>query len=263
MFLCFQTLLSGSSGNLLMLWTPRTRLIVDAGVSAQKRLRAILEEHRRPPVAAVLVSHLHGDHINYSTLRVLEQTGHPLYVHRRNRRPLLMKHTRGLDFTNLRLEAFGDGTFQVGDFTIHNFETEHDGGSRNCGFVIECEAGRRRRKVVLATDFCEWEEVADRFVDADLLYLEANHDPELLRLNPNFNSHYHLSNLKTGRLLAHALERSSRPPRAVVLGHLSAERNTPALALETVRDILEQNGHRNGLSLHVAPRSTPSPVFTV
>lgn len=260
----FQSMLSGSSGNVLMLWSKQTRLMIDAGAPSQKALRAILTEYGdESPVDAVLISHLHGDHVNYSSLSVFAQTGHPVFVHRENRRQLMLKHARGKSFAGLNLVEFGDEPFAVGEFTIDNFEISHDGSSRNCGFVVQWQEEEQARKAVVATDFHEWTEVADHFVDADFLYLEANYDPELLRVFPNPNSHFHLSNINTGRLLARALARSGQPPQAIVLGHLSAQRNQPELALSTVRDIIMRNSASREVDLHVAPRHGPSPVFVI
>ena len=45
----------------------------------------------------------------------------------------------------------------------------------------------------------------------------------------------------------------------VLLAHLSHENNTPAMALNTVRQALDRNGCTS-VSLAVAPRSEPSPV---
>ena len=260
----FQSMLSGSSGNCLMLWSEHTRLMIDAGARSQKALRAILDGCvEEPPLSAVLISHLHGDHVNYSSLSVFAQTGHRVFIHRDNRRQLMMKHAKGKPFAELKLVEFGNGPFTVGEFTIENFEVEHDGNSRNCGFVVKWQEGERVRKAVAATDFHEWSAVADHFIDADFLYLEANYDPEMLRIYPNPNSHFHLSNVKTGRLLARTLAQSRHLPQTVVLGHLSAERNQPELALSTVREMIMRDTAAPQIDLHVAPRYGPSPIFAI
>lgn len=260
MGLFFQTLQSGSSGNVLMVWSRKTRVMIDCGVRSQKQLRAILAEHDTPPLSALVNTHLHSDHINYHALRVMENQRIPIYVHRDNRRRMLLKHGKGLPFLDLDLREYDDDSLEIGDLTLHNFETEHEDESRNCGFVIEWQEDTAER-IVIATDFFEWERVGQHFVDARIIYVEANHCPELLRRNPNFNSHFHLSNPKTGMLLAHVLQRSRISPEAIVLGHLSTERNRPEVALHAVRQTLQRHGARVETTLDVAPRYKPSIVY--
>jgi hypothetical protein len=62
------------------------------------------------------------------------------------------------------------------------------------------------------------------------LFVEANHDPELLRRHPNPASRYHLSNPQAAKLICHARKSSKSAPQTVILGHLSRERNTEDLA---------------------------------
>ena len=114
----------------------------------------------------------------------------------------------------------------------------------------------------MATDFCEWATLRPWFEDADFVYVEANHDPELLERNWNPNSLYHLSNGQCGDLLREALDHSHAPPAAVMLGHLSEDRNRPELAEATVAAILEEAGH-GSVELYVAPRFQPSRPISI
>jgi hypothetical protein len=56
-------------------------------------------------------------------------------------------------------------------------------------------------------------------------------DRNVLHPHPNHASRYHLNNVKTASLLHHAVRQSATPPGAVMLGHLSEERNRRALAI--------------------------------
>ena len=76
--LLFQTLRSGSSGNLLLLEGGSrrpTRLLIDCGVSSQQRCLQILEEEVGIDGGfdGLIVTHAHSDHINYATLRVMDR----------------------------------------------------------------------------------------------------------------------------------------------------------------------------------------------
>ena len=114
----------------------------------------------------------------------------------------------------------------------------------------------------MATDFREWSDIPGWFENADFIYVEANHDPELLRAHPNPRSHFHLSNEKCGRLLSRALSESKNVPCAVMLGHLSEVRNRPKLARETVLEMLD-GGPYQDIALHIAPRYEPSPLISI
>lgn len=260
----FRTLCSGSSGNAIMIWNDETRLLVDCGVRAQYRCREMLDEHASdpPPLEAVVVSHLHGDHVSYSGLRVLEERGVPVYLHEGNAEGLPKRHFKSHGFEGLEVRTFGDGPFQVGPFEFRPIPVPHAPGHVTHGFAVTAPAPQGTVRIVVATDLCQWEHAVDDLLDADLIYLEANHDPELLRKNPNPNSAYHLENSYAAEFLVELLQRSSKPPKAVMLAHLSEQRNHPLVALATVRAALAGAGHE-ALPVHVAPRHTPSPIVEI
>ena len=59
----FCSLFSGSSGNAIFLRTERTKLLIDAGLSGQRIIQALLSIGEDPSeLSAVLVSHEHSDH---------------------------------------------------------------------------------------------------------------------------------------------------------------------------------------------------------
>jgi phosphoribosyl 1,2-cyclic phosphodiesterase len=160
------------------------------------------------------------------------------------------------------VRAFATQSFRIGGASIEPFELPHEPGFATFGFEVTCTREREQAKVVVATDFRDWRGLPDRFRTADFVYIEANHDLELLRRFPNYASRFHLSNPKCGALLRHAFDGGGRYPTAVMLGHLSAQRNEPDLALETIAKILDDAGHGR-VKLQVAPRSEPSDVIPV
>ena len=204
-----------------------------------------------------VISHLHTDHIQYSSLRVLEDSRIPIYVCEREVPHLAARHFHRFPFLDLKIRPFVERPFQVGDFSIHPFRVPHDGVRQTFGFEVIARPNGKRRKVVVATDFWHWQGVSGWFEDADFIYVEANHDRELLRANPNPRSRFHLSNENCGRLLRQALGKSRNLPQAVMLGHLSEIRNRLNLARETVLGILDGSPYRD-IPLHIAPRYEPS-----
>jgi len=83
--------------------------------------------------------------------------------------------------------------------------------------------------------------------------VEANHNPGLLRKHPNPNSHYHMKNENVADLLCNARKLSKCPPAAVMLGHLSKERNTRELAIEAINQAFSNNNIKRDFELFVAP----------
>ena len=97
MSLHFQSIRSSSKGNCLAVFTEKTRILVDIGLSSMKRTRAGLAGVFGDPsdVDAVIVSHTHSDHVSYYPLRVLADTGIPLNIHQRCTEQLEYKHFTG------------------------------------------------------------------------------------------------------------------------------------------------------------------------
>jgi hypothetical protein len=128
------------------------------------------------------------------------------------------------------------------------------------GFAITARVGEKERSFVVCTDFNDFGEVLPHFLDTDFVFVEANHDLELLRRHPNPASRYHLNNVKSASLLCHVVRRSATPPRAVMLGHLSEERNRRALAIGEVTRMFQRTGTGLRFHLEAAPASRPSEV---
>jgi phosphoribosyl 1,2-cyclic phosphodiesterase len=261
MALYFQSIISGSSGNCLLLWTGKSTLLIDVGFGSQSHFMETLG-HLLPTVDGVIISHLHSDHVRYPALRVIEKYEFPVYVHKDDIRLLGEKHFLSRPFSGLNLRPFSSRQLRIGEFSIKPFEVPHQPSRVTFGFEVSCTQQGKQRRVVIATDFWDWDLVKQRFQDADFIYVESNHDPDMLRENYQPNAEYHLSNPKCGHLLQHAFDHSTKRPATVMLGHLSEERNTHALAHDTVAAVLDKGGH-GGVKLHIAPRHEPSEVIRV
>ena len=260
MTLTFQTLCSSSSGNCLTLCSETTRLVIDCGLSSMRRTRqTLLPLHEEVPISAVLLTHVHGDHISHYPLRVLEQMNLPVRLHEACLEHLTQKHYNGQHFTSLNIEPFNETAFDIGDFRIRPFEIAHQPWVATFGYEIF----HQDRKIVIATDFCQWEKVLDRFVNADFIFVESNHDMELLRQYYNPNSRYHLPNRKTAELLMAAVDESTKTPAAVMLGHLSNQRNTPHLAVKETALAFEYAGRKIPFALSAAPLKDVGPVMRI
>ena len=148
----------------------------------------------------------------------------------------------------------------MGAFRISSFSTSHDAGDSVC-YRLDSADGA----VGILTDTgyvtaC----AADVLCGVSTLVLESNHDVETLRSGayPYYLKERilgrsgHLSNDDAAQF---AVSAAKNGVKDVLLAHLSHENNTPAMALNTVRQALDRNGCTS-VSLAVAPRSEPSPV---
>ncbi|MCE5185332.1 MAG: MBL fold metallo-hydrolase [Planctomycetaceae bacterium] len=249
----FQSICSSSSGNCLTLWTASSRLIIDCGLGSMRKTRSVLQSLGLPRADGVLLSHLHSDHISHYPLKTLESDRVPLYVHENCLDELKPRHFGDYGFNDLSLKPFSERQFSIGDFKIKPFAVPHMPGFFTCGFEIYVGD----KKIVMATDFREWAAVFDRFVEADFIFVESNHDLELLRKYFNPNSRYHMPNPRTAELLVNVQKHSRRRIQTVMLGHISSQRNKPQIALDEMRRAFVNADLLMDFELRAAPLREP------
>ena len=257
----FRTLISSSAGNCLELSCAGMTLLIDCGFRAQRDLEAVLAAIKGE--VAVLVSHAHTDHIGYSGLKVLAKRGIAIRAHASVVEQVSRYHSFDGWGQRPGFVPFGQTAFDIGPFQVQAVPVPHAPGVPNFGFVVTSGTNGTQRKLVFCTDFHDFAPLAPDLIDADFIYVESNHDLELLRMHPNPASRYHLSNPKTGELLADVIWRSRHTPQAVMLGHLSRERNRPSIALETVNGALDRAGVHHEFMLTTAPLYAPSTTIEI
>jgi ribonuclease BN (tRNA processing enzyme) len=270
MSVLFRTLRSGSSGNTALLAAGGCALFLDLGAPANTAVRQSLAElrQRRIKPLAALITHEHGDHFSPGPLRAMN--GHSIPVYAPARAIAHAHQQTNLGFWSGRPELrcydhaeLFEPNFTVGPFHVQPIQVSHNPGGSCYAFLITIDAPGRLIRAVYATDLCEPRSLPAALVDSDLLFLESNHDPELLRLRPNPSSRFHLRNSQAAELLLTARKASSRPPQLVCLGHLSERRNTPDLAESTLRDTFTQAAVDLDFPVLCAPRHQPSLWHTI
>ena len=223
---------SGSSGNCLLVSSGDSHILIDAGIS-MRRISAGLTRAGISwrDIGGVLITHEHSDHIS-GLKTMIRQCNVPIYAPRTVAARLYVM-LPGIE-NQLRTAAVGEA-FSVSGFIVRAFHTPHD-TDESVGYRVEGDG-----VFALATDMGHvTDEILDGLTGADTVLIEANHDPELLRMGPYpaylkmriLSEHGHLSNPDCAQL-ARALSESGTT--RIVLGHLSRENNRPELALETVR----------------------------
>jgi phosphoribosyl 1,2-cyclic phosphodiesterase len=238
-------LASGSVGNSIYIGNCKSKILIDAGLSGidiQRRMES--KDLSFEDMKGIVVSHEHNDHLMGAAI-LSRRFDIPLYLSR-------LTYQRVSDKIGevKHLKIFEPGiSFYIGDFEVHPFQTSHD-AIDPVGFSVKYNGN----KVGIATDFgVATSLMKTHLKECDLLFLEANHDPEMLTngsypwsLKQRIRSrHGHLSNFDTRDLL---IDLKHEDLKNVVLGHLSEENNTPEKVIDTCGDVFNQDK----TSLHIA-----------
>ncbi|MGI8431606.1 MAG: MBL fold metallo-hydrolase [Chthoniobacterales bacterium] len=252
---------SGSAGNSALVATDHCRLLVDGGLSARQLvLRLALCGVAPNELDGVLLTHEHGDHV--CGLEVLcRKLQIPIYCN-----ALTAEAIRSCSLgahRNWRIFRTG-AAFSICDITVESFSVPHDAvepvgfafyaGASALGYITDL--GQATRLTI------------ERLRQVQTLMIETNHDEKLLQNDPHRpwpvkqriqSRHGHLSNTAAAAVVEQLLV--GKPAR-VVLGHLSRDCNSPALAAGEIQAALAKVG-RHDLEVYCAAQGEISARFPV
>lgn len=242
----FCPLASGSRGNCIYIGTAKTKLLIDAGLSAKatrERLAAIgvkLEE-----IDAIVITHEHTDHIR--GLDVLGcRMGIPVFANSDTAKAIY-----GILGECPKFKIFSTGaSFEFGDLEIHPFSVQHDAIDpvaftiRAAGFKLGFCAD-----LGFATTL-----VISQLKGCDYLYVEANHEVSMVHSCARpavykkrvLSRQGHLSNAECCLLLEQVYHEGLKH---VHLAHLSSECNSRELALKMVMEKLQSLSAKTEVSV--------------
>jgi phosphoribosyl 1,2-cyclic phosphodiesterase len=251
---------SGSAGNCSLVETPKTRLLIDGGLSAKQMTERLRACGVNPiEIDGILLTHEHGDHAG--GLDVWCKNFHtPIYCNRITAEALRREQKVDKDW---RLFVTG-GDFSIGDVTVETFPVPHD-AVEPVGFVLH--HGRSALGFLTDLGFAT-KLVHERVRAAHTVVIETNHDEKLLQNDTKrpwsvkqriMSRHGHLSNAAAASVLADLL---GERLRRAVLCHLSRDCNSPELAIGTVRDGFVQRG-AGPMEIICATQRELSPRMTV
>lgn len=243
--LTFIPLSSSSKGNCLFLSYNNTKILIDVGMTCKKvkeRLASI--GVNLCDIDGIFVTHHHTDHI--AGLDVIYRNYNiPIYATEKTWQYIL-RHNKIKDVKQSHINyVYTYEHIFLNDLFIKAFNVPHD-ACCTVGYSVFLN-GKEGYKVSIATDFgCVTEEILDNLKDTNLLFLESNHDIEMLK-----NGKYpkdlkervlgkrgHISNTTAGELISAIYHKDLD---YIYLGHLSEDNNIPLIAYDTVCNILECN----------------------
>ena len=231
-------LASGSTGNAALIAMGGRKILIDAGISARRIEKGLAEVgFDASQLDAIFVTHEHSDHIQGLDVLV-RRYQIPVYT-----RPATWEKIPCRDKLPRECCRELGSAINLGRVKIESFAIPHDAADPVGFCVLEAQY-----KTVLATDLGRiTPTVETALAYADILILESNHDPVMLKEGP-YPSYLkkrisgpqgHLSNQEAGALLARVPHKDKLQ---VFLAHLSQQNNFPHLAMSTVGSILQQKG---------------------
>ena len=262
------SLASSSEGNCIYVGTKKTNVLVDCGVSAKRIENSLSElDLTVPEFDGILITHEHTDHIKGLGV-IARRYGLPIFATGKTIDAIFDYKNLGKVDKSLFHSIEADKPFEIGDMKVNASHIWHDAADPVC-YSFYSEEGA---KASIATDLGDYDEyLVEKIYDSDILFVEANHDVNMLQVGPYpyylkqriLGEKGHLSNEMSGTLLKKLLHDHLQE---VVLGHLSKENNLPELAYEAVRMeiTMGENPYRaEDFRMMVADRSNISPVINI
>lgn len=244
---------SGSKGNSYYIGSGGEGVLVDAGRSC-KQIEAAMEVNglSMKSVGAIFITHEHIDHC--AALRVLAKKYRlPVYASAGTLRALEMSGKLCSEIQTRLIECDAD----LGNMLISRIDTPHDAAESCCYRVVTPDG----KSALIATDMGVMTEgVRAAAAKSDFVVIESNHDLDMLKTGPYpyvlkkriLSDRGHLSNEACAAELAELVRSGTL---RLMLGHLSEQNNTPAIALRTAVCELERAGmkFKTDFTLDVAP----------
>ena len=249
----FQPFASGSKGNCLFLGTDESKILIDAGIGVRRIEKSLNDiDVDMGEIDAILITHEHIDHIR--GLEALSKRYQiPIFANSDTARGICSALK-----TRPQFKIFSTGeSFEFNDLAIHPFSIQHD-TLDPVAFIIRTS----NIKLGICTDLgFVTTLVKNHLKECDYLYIEANHEPDMVYASARpmiykqrvLGRQGHLSNTSCAELLK---EIAHDGLKEVYLAHLSEECNRPELALEIIKEALHAKGYT--IPIHIAHQDVSS-----
>lgn len=278
--LMFMSFGSGSSGNCSYIGNRSKGFLIDAGVNSKHVVDTLMRNAiTMDSIVGICLTHDHSDHILHAYDFLRKYRHLKLFCTPKTLNGALRRHNVSKNLSNYHSPIYKEFPFKIGPFEVVAFNVIHD-GTDNCGYFISYQCGEHKQTMAIATDLGSVTDRVDYYMrQAEHIVIESNYDelmlargryPERLKDRIRGGSG-HLSNSETALYLSRIYTPALRD---IFLCHLSADNNTPQLALAEVRKALLQAGvveigegrntledERAPLQLSTLPRYDSSRLF--
>ena len=251
----FASLGSGSRGNCALVEAGDTRILLDNGFAA-KEVESRLSQIGVEPdsIQAIVVTHEHHDHIK----------GVGAYARRYNLPVWMTAGTHRQDrcgqLPQVKLFSSHENGFVIGDIMVEPFPVPHD--AREPAQFVFSSKGLRLGAL---TDIGFYTpHISQALKNCDALFLECNHDTEMLAKGPYppalqarvAGKLGHLSNVQAAQFLS---QMDSERLQFIVAAHLSEKNNKAELVRETMASVSTTVEER----LSIATQDEVTEVFEI
>ncbi|KUO61917.1 MAG: MBL fold metallo-hydrolase [Gracilibacter sp. BRH_c7a] len=259
----FATLASGSSGNSIVVGEGNRSFLVDCGITVKKVLANLeMLDISGTQLEGIIVTHEHYDHIK-GVGALARKLKIPIYT----TQAIWNEMETKLGVLKPEQKVIIERQAVLAGMDIKLIATSHD-SSESYGIKVE---GSQFALGIATDSGIVTEEMHRNLQGCDAYIVEANHDVDRLWQGnyPHFlkkriiSNRGHMSNVQLAEALRDWLSENTQK---IVLAHLSAENNTPELALTTVLKILRESNVRkkcSNLRIRVAPRALPHELIVL
>jgi len=257
----FVSLFSGSDKNSSVFSYKNTNIMIDCGGSFKQILSKLKElDMSFSDIDALFLTHSHTDHIS-SLSMIVKNTDIPVYASYGTHEEIF---DMGINMPkDSRIIIYDNKPFEVKHIVSECFKTPHDTRySLGYNFLFD------KKSATFATDLGHINEaIKVSFKGRDFVFLESNHDIEMLKNSARpynikkriMGDNGHLSNKVSSEFSTELVKKGLK---RLMLGHLSGEANTPELAYSVTKNrfLMEGIKANNDVLLKVAPRGEMSDI---
>ncbi len=254
---------SGSKGNCTFIWTEKTKLILDCGISKKRIVECLTNNNMSlDNIDGILITHEHTDHI--SGLAVLANAlNTTIYMTKGTYNGMSSRIKERLDINKINFIE-RDSVFNINDITINALQIFHDAVDP-VGYLFK----ENNHRLVYITDTgYVHNSLFEKISDADAYIFESNHDPEILMESDRpyetklriLSDHGHLSNQDSSYVLANIIGPNTK---RIVFAHISEECNLVQIVKITSSRVFNDLGVSTKNIVFSYASQTPLEVFEI
>lgn len=257
-------LASGSKGNATYVATPKTKILIDAGINMlQIKSRLQNQGVTLTNLDGVFISHEHTDHVHYLA-SILARTNATLYIGEESYRKINAKTNNSLlPYPKVFLKM--DTKYTINDLVVVPARLSHDSVGIFGYLLKQLETDQNVSFASITDTGFIPERYLPILASIRVLMIESNHDVEMLMasrrpwplINRILSERGHMSNETCAQYLTKI---TSHRTKQVILAHLSEECNTEEMARLACYKML---GEDLKFELKVAEQHTELPLIKV